>query len=171
VTRILSKRGTQKVLAAVIPRSKGRNDVFRDRPQRFGEILRREARMVQTKTKTMGNSETAGRLSDDAEMKGDLLARVFAQGRNITNLTLEAVGAVLTKIGGMRSDVALSLAKRLAESDPAAQRQILQRLQQQMGPSKYAQITKALGQSLGMGVTPLAVQNNTTPAKLPGQSR
>lgn len=167
VTRILSKRGTQRVLAAVIPRSKGRGDVFRDRPQRFGELLRREARMVQTKNKTMGNSETAGRVADDAEMKGDMLARVFAQGRSITNLTLEAVGAVLTKIGGMRSDVALSLAKRLAESDPAAQRQILQRLQQQMGPSKYAQLSKALGQSLGMGATPLAVEGNATPAREP----
>jgi hypothetical protein len=171
VTRALAKRGVQKLLAGVIPRSKEAGAVFRDRPERFGDLLRREARMVQTRNKVLGNSETAGRLADDAEMKGDLLARVFAQGRNITNLTLEAVGAVLTKIGGMRSDVALSLAKKLSESDPDAQRQILQRLQQQMGPSKYAQITKALGQSLGMGVTPLAVESNTTPAKLPGQGR
>jgi hypothetical protein len=190
VTRVLSKRGTQQLLETVIPRSKDTirrgkkppgahpqargplgKDVFHDRPERFGELLRREARMVQTKNKTLGNSETAGRLADDAEMKGDMLARVFASGRSITNLTLEAVGAVLTKIGGMRADVALSLAKKLAESDPVAQRQILQRLQQQMGPSKYAQITKALGQSLGMGVTPLAVESNTTPAKLPRQGR
>ena len=103
-------------------------------------------------------------MQDDAEFASDALGQVLSGGRTITNYVLEAVGAGLTKFLGYRSDVALALAKKLTETDPVERAKILTQIQQQMGPSKWAEFSRLLGQAAGIGATPAAVGANMPPA-------
>jgi hypothetical protein len=161
VTRLFDQRRVKELLAEAIPRTKKKTGVFADRPERFGDVMRREGRMVQTRNKVLGNSETAGRQADDMEFASDALGQVLTGGRTVANFALEAIGATLSKFFGYRADVAKALAERLTTTDPAARAQVLTQIQQHMGPSKFAAFVKHLGQTAGLAATPAALGGAT----------
>jgi hypothetical protein len=164
VTRLFDQRRVKELMAEAIPRTKAKKGVFADRPERFGEVMRREGRMVQSRNEAVGNSKTDMRKQDSAEFASDALGQMLAGGRSVTNYVLEAVGAGLSKFFGYRADVAKSLAQKLTTTDPAERARVLSEIQQQMGPSKWAEFSRWLGHTAGLAVTPTAVQANMPPA-------
>lgn len=138
----------QELLREIIPNTRGTQGAFADRSGRFGEYLSRQERMGQTRNRVLGNSATAQRQQDDAEFAADALSRVMMGLRGGTNAVLEVVGAALTRATAYRQDVALALARRLVEADPAAQARILTNLQRGIGPGRFQEFTRALDRAI-----------------------
>jgi hypothetical protein len=141
VTQLFQQQRVRELMGEIVPRSQGRGDVFRNRPERYGDLQRREGRMVQTNNAAMGNSATAQRQMDDMSFTGDALAGMwnrFRSSPSLFNMGVEAIGVGIQKVFGYRQDVALALARRLLETDPTARNQILRRLQRRGGPDRFA---------------------------------
>lgn len=146
VLQLFEQARVQELLNDIIPRSRG-TGVFANRPQRFGEIARRERRMVETRNSVLGNSATAQRQQDDLAFSGEAVSSLwnrFRSSPSLFNVGMEAIGHGLQRIFGYRQDVALALARRLLETDRTAQNQILRRLQQRGGPGRFEQFADEL---------------------------
>lgn len=149
VTQLFETNRVRELMSEIIPRSKGRA-VFSNRPERFGDYIDREARMVSTDRVVLGNSATAQRQQDDAAFAGDALASMWNRFRaspSLFNMGVEAIGAGIQKVFGYRQDVAVALARRLLEQDPTVRNQILRRLQRR-SPNNFARFAKALDRSV-----------------------
>lgn len=169
VTQLFQQRRVQELMNAVVPASRGRNSVFIDRPERFGELMNREGRMVQTRTNVLGNSATAQRQQDDMSLAGDALASMwnrFRQSPSLFNMGIEAVGTAIQRVFGYRQDVALALAQRLLETDRTAQNQILRRLMQRGGADRFARFADMVDRSsqalVGSTAGPIAIEDGRT---------
>lgn len=153
VTQIFQQQRVQELLREIIPRSRGTNG-FSNRPERFGNYLNREQRMVQTRNDVLGGSPTAQRQQDDMGFAGDALSSMWSRFRSapsLFNVGVEAIGTGIQKVFGYRQDVALAMARRLLESDPQRRNEMLRRLQQRHGSDAFAQMATALDQA-GMAV-------------------
>ena len=151
VTQLFQQRRVRDLLNAAIPRSKG-SGTFADRPQRFGEYMARQGNMVGTRTKVLGNSETAGRLADDQQFNGDVLGNLynrFRQSPSVANLMAESVAALGRRFFGMRADVAQSLARRLMDTNPNTRQQYLMALGLRHGPQRVQAFMHAIDQASG----------------------
>lgn len=160
ITQIFQQARVQELMNEIIPRSRG-NGVFSDRPARFGEIMRREERMVGTRNSVLGNSATAQRQQDDAAFAGDTLRSMwdrFRQSPSLFNMGVEAIGSGIQSVFGYRQDVALALARRLLETDRTAQNQILRRLQQRGGPDVFQRFANEIDRASLTLSAPLAQQ-------------
>jgi len=149
VTQIFEQQRVRELMGEIIPRSRG-DAVFADRPERFGNVIRREQRMMTTNRDVLGNSATAQRQADDMAFAGDALAGMwnrFRQAPSLFNMGVEAVGVGIQRVFGYRQDVAISLARRLLEADPQARNQILRRLRSRGGPDVFARFADALDRS------------------------
>lgn len=150
ITQLFQQNRVQELMGEIIPRSRGSNAVFANRPERFGNLLNREQRMVQTRNAVLGNSATAQRIQDDMGFAGDALAGMwnrFRQSPTLSNMAFEAIGTGIQKIFGYRQDVALALARRLLEQDPTVRNQILRRLQSRGGPGRLQQLADHIDRS------------------------
>jgi len=136
-----------ELMREVIPRPAGRNAQFANRPERFGEVMRREQRMVQTRNRALGGSPTAERVQDDLELAGEVTRTLWdrvRQAPGIYNVTMEMIGAGMQRFFGYRQDVALAMARRMLEGDPVVQRQILNSLAQRGGPDAFDQFVQLM---------------------------
>lgn len=150
VTQLLEQQRVRELMREIVPATQGRNSVFRDRPERFGNVIRREQRMVQTNNAVMGNSATAQRQADDIAFSGETLAGMwdrFRQAPSLFNMGIEAVGVGIQRVFGYRQDVALALAQRLLEANPQQRNQILRRLRARGGPDVFARFAELLDRS------------------------
>lgn len=148
VTQLFEQQRVRELMSEIIPRSQGRG-VFANRPERFGDLIGREQRMVQTRTMALGNSATAQRQADDLQFGGDALSSMwnrFRQSPSLFNMGVEAIGVGIQRMFGYRQDVALALARRLLEQDPTTRNQILRRLQNRQ-PGRYAEFARMLDDS------------------------
>lgn len=164
VTQFMQQARVQELMNEIIPRSHG-NGTFSNRTERFGEAMRREERMVQTRNVALGNSATAQRQSDDLAFSGHTLASMwdrFRSSPSLFNMGIEAVGSGINKVFGYRQDVALALAQRLLESDPTQRNRLLQRLARRGGPDRLARFADALDRSgnalIGATAGPLQIE-------------
>lgn len=167
VTQLFEQQRVRDLMREIIPRSRG-SGVFADRPERFGRLIEREQRMVQTRNVALGNSATAQRQGDDAALAGEALAGMwnrFRQSPSLFNMGVEAIGAGMQRIFGYRQDVALALAQRLLEADPNVRNQILRRLRARGGPDVFARFAETVDRSA------LALAGSTTAPALEDQSR
>jgi hypothetical protein len=150
VTQLFQQQRVRELMGEIIPRSQGRGDVFRNRPERYGDLMRREERMVTTRNAAMGNSMTQRNQVDDMTFTGDALATMwnrFRSSPSLFNMGVEAIGVGIQKVFGYRQDVALALAQRLLETDPTARNQILRRLAQRGGPSRFSRFADHVDRS------------------------
>jgi hypothetical protein len=161
VTQLFQQRRVQELMNEIIPRPRSGNAVFANRGERFGDLMNREQRMVQTRNTVLGNSATQMRGQDDAAFAGDALANMwnrFRQSPSLFNMGVEAVGVGIQKVFGYRQDVALALARRLLETEPTARNQILRRLQRRT-PSGFVQFADMLDRTANSltaaGVSPM----------------
>lgn len=149
ITQLFQQARVQELMNEIIPRSRG-NGAFANRPARFGEIMRREERMVQTRNAVLGNSATAQRVQDDAAMTGETLRGMwdrFRHSPSLFNMGIEAIGSGIQRVFGYREDVALALARRLLETDREVQNQILRRLQRRAGPDVFQRFADTVDRS------------------------
>ena len=166
VTLLFEEQRVQEIMREIIPRSQGRTDVFHNRPERFGDVVNREQRMVQTRNQTYGNSPTAQRGKDDIEFTGDALAGMwnrFRQSPSLFNMGLEAIGAGIQKVFGYNQRVALQMARMLLETDPTQRNQILRRLARRGGPDRFAAFAETVDRAgvslIGAAQAPLAIED------------
>jgi hypothetical protein len=149
VTQIFQQRRVQDILREIIPRPKSKSAVFADRADRFGTYLDRTGRMAETRQKVLGNSATAERLSDDAQLANDSLGQMWSRFRaspSFFNVGIEAVAAAGSKVLGFRQDVAASLAKKLTTTDPAERARILQEVSRSVQPHQMQAFADAIDQ-------------------------
>lgn len=150
ITQLFQEQRVTDLMREIIPRSQGARDVFANRPERFGEVMRREQRMVQTNNSVMGNSATAQRQADDMAFAGDALASMwnrFRSAPSLFNMGVEAIGVGIQRVFGYRQDVAAAMARRLLEADPRVRNQILQRLARRGGPNAFERFANELDRS------------------------
>lgn len=162
-TLLFQQPRVQELMNEIIPASRGARAVFANRPERFGEIMRREQRMVGTRNAVLGGSQTAQRQGDDIAYTGDALRGMwdrFRQSPSLFNMGVEAIGSGIQRVFGYRQDVALALARRLLEADRTAQNQILRRLQRRAGPDRFVQFADLVDRSA------VAISGSATPALL-----
>ena len=113
--------------------------------------MTRQQRMVQTRNKAVGGSETAERAQDDIDYSASVLSQMwnrFKHAPSLKGAIIESVGAGLQSALAFRQDVALALAKRLLETDPGRQAAILANIQKRMGPDKFSEFADALDRQL-----------------------
>ncbi len=156
VARLFQTRHMQELLNEVIPASRG-NGVFADRPARFGEVIARQNRMTQTRNQTLGGSQTAQRMNDDATMIGDTLSTMynrFRQSPTLMNIGFEAIATVMQRVFAYRQDVALAMARRLLTTDRGEQNRILlaiaQRARDRDSLSQFAALLDRMAIATGM---------------------
>ena len=170
ITQLFQQRRVQELMREVIPESK--RGAFSNRAERFGEIMRREQRMVQTRNEVLGGPQTAQRLQDDQEFAGSALRQMYDRFRSapsLFNVGVEAVGAGIEKVFGYRQDVALALARRLFETDRKVQNQILNRLARRGGPSAMSRFADALDRTSTVLVGSGAAQIEIEPQRIEGR--
>ena len=150
VTQLFQQRRVRELMAEIIPRSRDRGAVFANRPERFGNLIEREARMVQTRNAVLGNSMTAQRQMDDLQFAGDTLASMwnrFRSSPSLFNMGIEAIGVGIQRIFGYNQRVALELARSLLETNPERRNQILRRLARRGGPDRFARFADLVDRS------------------------
>lgn len=148
VTRLFQQRRVQELLNEIVPRSAGRTDQFRDRPQRFGEFMQRQGRMVQTRNAVLGNSATAQRAQDDMRGAGDMLSSALQALRGGTSWVLEAAANTLNRVAGYNQEVSRELARTLTSTDPQQQAAALNRIRQRMGEAQFRIFTDNLSRQV-----------------------
>jgi hypothetical protein len=160
-TLLFQQKRVVDLLSEVIP--------GRQRPEQFGAYLSREERMAQTNKMAFGNSMTPERLNDDAQLASSIMSEMFNRFKSAPSLygaVVESVGYGMQRLFGYRQDVANALAKRLMESDPARQAQILQAVEKRMGPDKFSEFVDTLNRSLFTLERAMAVQSSQPSAAL-----
>lgn len=138
------QRRVRELLDEVIPTPKKKGAEFADRAERFGDIMRREERMSETRNRVLGNSATAERVGDDAEFASDALSRALTGGRSMVNMGLELVGSGLQKAFGYRRDVAASLARKLMDSNPETRAATLEAIRAQQSPQAFSAFSEGI---------------------------
>ena len=149
ITRVFDSNRVRGLMSEIIPRSRRSSAVFSNRPERFGDLIDREARMVQTRNAAIGNSMTRRNQADDAIFAGEALQSMwdrFRQSPSLFNMGIEAIGTGIQRIFGYRQDVALALAQRLLEQDPTVRNQILRRLARR-APDRFQAFADLLDRS------------------------
>lgn len=156
IARLFQTRHMQELLNEVIPASRGKG-MFADRPARFGEVIARQNRMTQTRNQTLGGSQTAQRMNDDAAMIGDTLSTMynrFRQSPTLMNIGFEAIATVMQRVFAYRQDVALAMARRLLTTDRGEQNRILraiaQRARDRDSLSQFAALLDRMAIATGM---------------------
>jgi len=164
ITRLFANPRVQEIMAEVIPRSRGADAVFANRPERFGEYLANEGRMIQTRNQTMGNSKTAERLADD-EALNNMQSMIEAAKRSAASpsasgFIVNIMEAALSKLFGFRADTAAAIARQLYTASPREREMLLARIEARMGPGRAAEFARAMsemsqapGQSIVRGST------------------
>lgn len=142
VSRMFQERRIQEILDEALPGAA--------RPERFGEYMRRQGRMVQTRNEVLGGSQTAQRQGDDLELAGSVLGQMVNRWRSspsIANMAIEAMAEGWKRVFGFRHDVALSLARRLTESDPERRAAVLAAIQARMGRDRFGEFARFLDEA------------------------
>lgn len=139
VTQLFQTRRVRDLMNEVIPVPKSASATFADRPERFGDIMAREQRMVQTRNETLGNSKTAQRGNDDEMFNNEAATTLFDRFKsmNVKDFILEEIANVGRQMFGYRTEVANELAKKLMMAGPAEQQAYLAQLQKQVGPDRF----------------------------------
>ena len=143
-TLLLQQRRIRELLTEVIPTPRAKAAEFKDRAERFGDLMRREERMSQTRNAVLGNSATAQRVADDAEFASDTLSRIMTSGRSAMNMGLELVGNQLQKVFGYRRDVAAALARKLTSTDPAERAATLEAIRAAQSPQAFSAFAEGI---------------------------
>ena len=147
VTLLFQQRRVQELMQEAIPKSKGAKAEFSNRPERFGEYMGRQGRMIETRDEVLGNSKTAQRAGDDLQVAGSMLGQMVNRWRSspsLANMAIEAVAEGWKRLFGFRDDVALALAKRLTVSDPTERARVLAAVQARMGKDRFGQLADYL---------------------------
>jgi len=141
VSKPFQEQRVVELMSVAIPRSRGQNQVFSDRPARFGEYVSRQGRMQQTKNIALGGSPTARNVQDDAREAVNTMTNVWDQIRqspSISRMVLDSIGALGQRYLGFRDDVAAIMARRLMTMTPQAQIRYLESLERRVGPDPLA---------------------------------
>lgn len=153
-TNILRKPNVYERLAEVMPQGQT--------SAKMNEIVRRETRMSDTAREVLGNSKTAQRLTDDAELNGrDILSQAIDKYRStptLLNLGIDAIRAGAEKVFGFRDDMAVALARRLFTADPAEQAKILAGIEARMGKEKTSKFLEIMSHAALVATTSAAGQ-------------
>jgi hypothetical protein len=157
-TQLFQTPRSQEVLEALIPRSRTEGAVFANRPERFGEYLSAEQRMIQTRNQTLGGSPTQQRIADDAafdEMQSFLeAAKQGAQSSSsVTGFVLNILETALSKAFGFRSDTAEAIARMLYSANPRERAMLLSRIEMRMEPGRAAQFARIVNEISRVGVS------------------
>lgn len=158
VTQIFQQQRVQEILNEAIP--------GRTRPERFGEYMRRQQRMVQTRNQAIGGSQTAERTQDDLDFSAGILSQMWSRFKDAPSFKgalIESIGAGLQKALAFRQDVAVAMAKRLLETDRDTQIKILTNIQKRMGPDRFAQFADQLDVALAAAARVSTIQSNAAP--------
>ncbi len=149
-TRIFDAPNIQELLSEILPRSKSASAEFANRPERFGQYLENEKRMIGTRDVVTGNSKTAERIKDDEAYNvmtklGETVER-FRNSSSMTMVGVRAVESMLNKLFGMRADTAASIARQLFTANPAERERVLQGVSARLGRNRAEQFSRLLDQ-------------------------
>ncbi|MDR6292358.1 hypothetical protein E9232_004898 [Inquilinus ginsengisoli] len=131
-----------QALGFLSPQMRGRLEaIFPDRAsyEALEDAVRRESQMVGTDRAARSGSQTAERLTEDADQGAQLanLGEMAQIGESLLSMNpmriaRTGIGVAARRAQGMSEPVSKELAQRLLASDPAARAQVMQQLQQQM---------------------------------------
>jgi hypothetical protein len=138
---------------------------------RFGEFLQGEKRFIQTDKVVLGNSPTPERLADDKAFNG--MADVVEKMRSkfsLSDVALRSVTAIIDRLFGFRADTGAQIARQLFTADRGEVDRILLRIEQRLGPSRYAHFQTLMNEAYGRlaqaganVAAPAAAQTNQPP--------
>jgi hypothetical protein len=149
-TRIFAQPNIQELLSEILPRSKSGSAEFSNRPERFGQYLDTESRMVQTRNEVTGNSKTAERMKDDEAYNvmskfGETVER-FKSSATMTMVGVRAAEQMLGKLFGMRADAAAAIARQLFTANPADRARVLANVERRLGKNRAEHFSRLMEQ-------------------------
>lgn len=146
VTQIFETPRMQEILREVIPRSRGQAAEFADRPERFGQYIANEKRMISTRNETLGNSKTAERLQDDEALNEmqSLASEAIKAGGSPTGIVMRIVERSLERLFGFRADTAAAIAQKLYTASPVERERLLAEVERRLGPTRSAQFARLM---------------------------
>jgi hypothetical protein len=156
VTRLLESPDVQSVLQAVIKRSAKKEDVFYDRPERFGEYVGIEQNMLRTRNRTLGGSPTQDKIVDDAAY--ETMLRITSgierlkQSQGLGDLAMKSLQYAVDKVFGLRADTARELAEILFTSNPEARLAILDNIAARTPPDRMQMLNRVIEDMARRGV-------------------
>lgn len=150
VTKIFTTPRVQEIIEAMVPRPRGADAVFANRPERFGQYISNEQRMISTRNQTMGNSKTAERMADD-EALNNMQSMIEAAKNSASNpsasgFVLRLMETTIAKLFGFRADTAAAIARKLYTANPAEREVLLQAIERRMGPGRAAQFARVMAE-------------------------
>jgi hypothetical protein len=152
-TKIFDSKRIQDLLAEVIPRTETatgkvkKDAVFGDRPERFGKYIQNTKEETNTRQIVRGGSPTQrNKMDDDAYENMSRLTQAMNSLRSapIVGASIQVIEHLAQKVFGMRADMANALARNLFTADAAKIEAILTRVEQRMGPERFAHFTKLI---------------------------
>lgn len=153
VTKIFTTPRVQEIMSELIPRSKGADATFANRPERFGQYLANEGKMIQTRNQTMGNSKTAERLADDEALNSMQsmieAAKKSTASPSASGMVMNLMESALSKLFGFRADTAAAIARRLYTANPREREILLARIEARMGPGRAAHFARVMNEMSG----------------------
>lgn len=163
-TRLLGSEQKKMEMSGMVTRSKKKDDVFRDRPQRGGRFMTGQEKQLDTERIAAGGSQTAERTMEDAQF--DVLHRISdaARGKGATDAAIRGAEYMLNKMFGLPSDVAVNVGRKLLSTNPHEQRYAINQMRMRMGRSK---MERFLGLMEGSQTTP-GVAGGVAPTVIPG---
>ena len=142
------------ILSQLIPRSKEKDAVFRDRPERAGRYLQDQQRMTRSARFDQGGSSSARNLEDDktynlgqrfVQSAGDTWERI-RNSNGLMALGINGTAALVDKMFGMRGDTAIAIARQLHSADPIVRGRTWDAIAARMSPSKLEHAARLLQQ-------------------------
>lgn len=148
ITKLFDDPRIQEILTEVIPRSN--KGAFANRPERFGQYLDTEKRMIGTRDVVTGNSMTARNIQDDAAMAGMQTVsgaiEQLRQSPSLTGLGMRVVERILDTLFGFRADTAAAIAQKLFTANPQDRALLISRLETLMGQDRAGQFARLLSE-------------------------
>ena len=150
ITQMFETPRVQEILEAVIPRPRGATSQFANRPERFGQYLDTERRMIATRDEVLGNSKTAQRIADDKSLNS-MVGMIDDIKRNPTavGVTMRLIESTLDRLFGFRADTAAEIARKLFSADQAARDRLLSALDKRLGPDRATHFRQLLEEHFG----------------------
>jgi hypothetical protein len=150
ITQVFETPRVQEIIEAMIPRARATrtnpNPEFANRPERFGQYLANEQRMIGTRDEVLGNAKTAQRIADDQSMNSmvDMLDDIKRAGTSVTGAAMQFITNQVEKLFGFRADTAAEIARKLFTANPAERDRMLLAVEARIGPDRAAQFRQIM---------------------------
>ncbi len=165
-TKIFDKPNIQELLTEIIQRSQEKSAMFANRPERFGQYLADQKKMIETRDIIGGNSMTQrNKVDDEAYNVMQKVGETWDKMKNssgVVALGINFAESALQKMFGMRADTASALARGMFSANPRERDRFLSAVERRLGANRAEHFSQLM-QQYHRDVTAVGVRQGSMP--------